>query len=188
MKLKFFVVGSCFCGYMFKEKLMGDLSNGNLEMVYQHQHDSFISMMTKAADVDLKGATSKYQWDFDHFAASVFQKDILQRIASLKPDYIVFDTYADAFCPIIETEPDVYITDNYYIHLSSIRSQLNTGRVISADSPEREKLFTKYVVLFFDAVRNILPDIKLILVRTKASEELYDVQNEKRSVFSMRIK
>lgn len=183
MKLKFFIIGSCYCGYMFKEKLLGALANGNLEMIYQHQHDSFISMMTKPVDVSLEGATSKYQWDFDHFAAAVFKKDILQKIADMKPDYLVFDTYADAMCPIIKIDADTYVTNNYYISTSSVSEALREKEILDAGNPERERMFGRYVKEFFAAVRAILPEIKLILVRTKGAEELYNPDTGERSIF-----
>ena len=124
MKLRFFVIGSCFSGYMFKEKLIGNYANGNIEMVFQHQHDVFAGIMSEPLEVDLKGVTSKHQWDFDHFAASIFKKDVIAKIKEVNPNYIVFDTYAEAACPIIKVNSTTYITNNYYISSSSLYSSL----------------------------------------------------------------
>lgn len=184
MKLKFFVIGSCYSGYMFKEKILGNLTNGNIEMVYQHQHDSFISMMTKPVDMDLKGATSQYQWDFNHFADSIFNKDIIEKIKKTRPDYILFDTYAEAFCPIIKVDEDSYITSNYYIKTSTVYEKLKGREVLDVNDVKRYELFKKCVVEFFQAVRAELPDVKLILVRSSATTELYNPLKKEHSIFS----
>ena len=184
MKLKFFVIGSCYSGYMFKEKLLGNVASGNIEMVRQHQHDSFISMMTKPLNMDIGNATSEYQWDFNYFADSIFKKDIISKIKELRPDYILFDVYPEAACPLIKMDDDTYITLNYYIRTSSLYEKLKCGTEVGVKDPARYELFKKYVVDFFEQVRAELPDIKVILVRNYAAIELYDSLNLERKIFS----
>ncbi len=183
MKLKFFVIGACYSGYMFKEKLLGNLANGNIEMVYQHQHDTFVSMMTKPLEMDLTGATSKYQWDFNHFAESIFKKDMLTKIKQMKPDYIVLDVTSEDICPIIQIDEETYITLNYYIRTSSIYEKLKNGREIPVGTEERYELFKTYAIKFFEAVRLVLPDVKFILTKTRACQELYNPLLRERSMF-----
>ena len=102
MRLKFFVIGSCFSGYMFKEKILGEYTNGCIDLVHQHQHDSFISIMTEGININLTNVKSKYQWDFDHFAEVIFNKSLLDIIEEKKPDYLVIDSYAEAVVPLIK--------------------------------------------------------------------------------------
>lgn len=183
MKLKFFVIGACYSGYMFKEKLLGNLSNGNIEMVYQHQHDTFVSMLTKPLNIEFSGASSKYQWDFNHFAGSVFKKDIIHKIKEMKPDYLVFDVVSEAICPIIKMDEETYITSNYYIQTSSVYEKLKHGREIPVGTQERYELFQKYVIQFFEIVKKELPEIKLILNRTRATQEVYNPLSHERAEF-----
>lgn len=175
MKLKFFVIGSCYSGYMFKEKLLGNLANGNLEMVGQHQHDSLISIMSEPFAMDLQNADSKYQWDFNHFADSIFSKNIIERMVEAQPDYLVLDTYAEAACPVIQMDENTYLTANYYIVSSSVYDRLKTGKVLEVDAPERRELFVRYAQAFMDKIREVLPEMKIILVRAHAGVELADV-------------
>lgn len=175
MKLKFFVIGSCYSGYMFKEKLLGNLANGNLEMVCQHQHDSLISIMSEPFAVDLENASSRYQWDFNHFADSIFRKNIIDRMVEEQPDYLILDTYAEAACPVIQMDQNTYLTANYYIASSSVYSQLKPGRILEADAPERQELFARYAQAFLKKIGEVLPEMKIILVRAHAGVELADV-------------
>ena len=184
MKLKFFVIGSCFSGYMFKEKLLGNYSNGNIEMVYQHQHDVFAGIMSKQLDMDLSGVTSKYQWDFDHFASALFEKSVIQKIMETKPDYIVIDTYAEAACPLVKINDESYITSNYYLSSSSIYEQLPKECVYGVDDSQRFELFKKYFSLFIDVIRQNLPETKIILVKARSTCELYDYERVQREIFS----
>ncbi len=184
MKLKFFVIGTCFSGYMFKEKLIGNFANGNIEMVYQHQHDAFASIMSEPVDIDISGVTSKYQWDFNHFADSVFKKDLISKIIEKKPDYIVIDTYADAGCPIIKINDSTYITSNYYISSSSLYEKLKKESIIEVDDKERMELFKKYFGKFVDTVRKECPNTKIILVKTLSTTELYDSDRLTRTIFN----
>lgn len=183
MKLKFFVIGSCHSGYMFKEKLIGNYTSGNIELVYQHQHDSVIGMMSEPLEIELRGVTSKYQWDFNHFAESIFKKDIIPKMKETRPDYLIIDTYAEGACPVIKISDSVYITGNYYINSSSVYSQLNAERILETDDPERFALFEKYFRMFINAVRAELPDLKIILVKTHSTTELYDSEGKSRTIF-----
>lgn len=184
MKRKFFVIGSCYSGYMFKEKLLGNLANGNLEMIYQHQHDSLISIMSDPFPVELQNATSRYQWDFNHFADSVFCKNIIDLMARKQPDYLVLDTYAEGACPVIQMDGNIYVTSNYYIASSSVYDRIRSGRVIEADAPERQELFIRYARAFFDSIRELLPEMKIILVRSHSGGELADVSGGTLQTFS----
>ena len=174
MKIKIFVLGSCYSGYMFKEKLLGNLACGNIEMVYQHQHDSLISVMTKPVEADLSNAKSKYQWDFDHFAESIFKKDVLDKIIQMQPDYLLFDTYAEATSPIVKVDEETYITANYYIKDSSVFESMKDKEILWPSNPKRRELFEQYAPMFFSYIRENVPGIKIILVRAKAACELYD--------------
>ncbi|MCR5846617.1 MAG: DUF6270 domain-containing protein [Lachnospiraceae bacterium] len=184
MSIKVFVLGSCYSGYMFKEKLLGKLACGSIKMVYQHQHDSLISIMTPQVKKDLAGATSKYQWDFDHFAESIFNKDVIDKITELQPDYIVFDTYAEAVCPIVRTDTDTFVTANYYIQDSSIYDELKDHEILWPSNPERKILFEKYAPAFFSLIREKLPDTRIILVRAKAACELFDKEKKELKNFT----
>lgn len=184
MKLKFFIIGSCQSGYMFKEKLIGNYANGNIEPVYQHQHDTFLSIMSNPYDIELKGVTSKYQWDFDHFAESLLKKDVITKIKETKPDYLVIDTYAEAACPIIKINDTTYITSNYYISSSSLYNQLPKERILEVNDMERFELFKKYFCTFIDTVRAECPNMKLILVKARSTSELYDSDEIGRTIFS----
>lgn len=184
MKLKFFVIGSCYSGYMFKEKLLGNLANGNLEMVCQHQHDSLISIMSEPFSVDLQNAISRYQWDFNHFADSIFRKNIIERMVEEQPDYLILDTYAEAACPVIQMDRNIYLTANYYIASSSVYTQLKTGKVLEVDAPERQELFARYAQAFLDKIREALPEMKIILVRAHAGVELADISEGTLQPFS----
>lgn len=184
MKLKFFVIGSCYSGYMFKEKLLGNLANGNLEMVYQHQHDSLISIMSEPVSVDLENAVSGYQWDFNHFAESIFRKNIIDLMCEKQPDYLILDTYAEAACPVIQMDENTYVTNNYYIASSSVYDRIRNGKVLDVDNPKRKELFAQYAKLFFSQIREVLPEMKIILVRAHAGAELADASEGALQCFS----
>lgn len=174
MKIKFFLIGSCYSGYMFKDKLLGTIANGSIQLVYQHQHDSLISVMSKPYHISLKGARSSFQWDFDHFAEAIFEKNVLDKLRCYQPDYLIFDTYAEAMCPLIQVNEDTYITDNYYINNSSVRKEFREYPILKPDMDERWGLFKKYSVRFFQQLKEILPDIRIILVRSRGAEEIYE--------------
>lgn len=180
MKIKIFLIGSCYSGYMFKDKLLGTLANGNIQLVYQHQHDSLISVMSKPYHVDLKNAKSDFQWDFNHFAESVFEKTIFDKLEEYQPDYLLFDTYAEAVCPLIQIDKDTFITNNYYISNSSVQKELEKFPLIQPDSNERWNLFRKYSAEFFDRLYSLLPDIRIILVRSRGAEEILEADGVRR--------
>lgn len=184
MKLKFFVIGSCFSGYMFKEKLIGNYANGNIELIYQHQHDVFAGIMSDSLDISLENVTSKYQWDFNHFAPSIFKKDIMGKIKESNPDYIIIDTYAEAACPIIKINSSTYITSNYYISSSSLYDRLPKESVLEVNDEERYELFKTYFSKFIDTVRTECPNTKIILVKTHSTTELYDSYGLERTMFT----
>ncbi len=183
MKLKFFVIGSCYSALMFKEKLVGRYASGNFEMVYHHQHDVFASIMSERLDVELSGVTSKYQWDFNHFASSIFEKNVIAKIKEIKPDYIVLDTYAEAACPVIKINEKTYVTNNYYISASSLYDRLEKERVFEVEDQERYELFKTYFSKFYSTIHNECPDIKFILVRTHSAEEVSDYYGIERKRF-----
>ncbi len=163
---------------MFKEKLLGNTANGNIQMVYQHQHDSLISIMTKPYDYNLEGVKSKYQWDFNHFAKSIFSKDVLNKIGETEPDYLVFDTYAEAVCPVVKINDESYVTVNYYIQDSTAFEDFSKYELIWPSNSERKKLFEQYAPSFFGMIREKFPKMKIILVRARASCELYDINSK----------
>lgn len=180
MKIKIFLIGSCYSGYMFKEKLLGTLANGNIELVYQHQHDSLISIMTNPLEVELKNVKSKYQWDFNHFAESIFKKDIFEKMKELQPDYLVFDTWAEAKCPLIKIDEQTYITNNYYVSTSSIVEQFSNSDILLPDTSERWELFERYAIAFFEKLHKELPKTKVILVRSRGAEEILEKSGARR--------
>ena len=180
MKIKIFLIGSCYSGYMFKDKLLGTLANGNIELVYQHQHDSLISIMTNPLEVELKNAKSKYQWDFNHFAESIFKKDIFEKMKKLQPDYLVFDTWAEAKCPLIKINDQTYITNNYYISTSSIVEQFSDSDVLLPSDSERWNLFKRYAIAFFEKLHRELPETKVILVCSRGAEEILEGRRTRR--------
>ncbi len=183
MKLKFFVIGTCFSGFLFKEKLLGNYANGNIQMVYQHQHDLFASIMSAPIDVDVSTATSAFQWDFNHFAKSIFKKDIVQRIKDAQPDYIVVDLWPEAGCPMVQINDSTYIPSNYYIKDSSVYDKLPKMRIIEREDKERFELFKKYFKQFIDTIKIESPNSKFILVKTRSTTELYDSDELGRSIF-----
>lgn len=168
---------------MFKEKLLGNYSCGNIEMVYQHQHDAFAGIMSQPLKMDISGATSKYQWDFDHFAKPLLEKIVVQKIIETKPDYIVIDTYSDAGCPLIKINDDVYITSNYYLNSSSIYEKIPKMCVYGVDDIQRFELFKKYFNMFVEMLKQNCPNTKIILVKTRSSCELYDYDRINRKIF-----
>ncbi len=163
---------------MFKEKLLGNIASGNIQMVYQHQHDSLISIMTKPYEYNLEDVRSKYQWDFNHFAESIFSKDIMNKIEETAPDYLVFDTYAEAICPILRINNESYVTANYYIQESTAFEELSKNEILWPSNAERKKLFERYASIFFDTLKEKFPEMKIILVRARASCELYDANQK----------
>lgn len=187
-KMKFFVIGSCYSGYMFKEKLLGSYANGNIKMVYQHQHDSYIGIMSEPVAADLSKVKSMYQWDFDHFADTIFKKNIILKIYETQPDYLVIDSYAEAVCPLLKINDKTYITDNYYINSSDVSNQLNITDTLPVDDERRFELFKTYFQLFIDAVKERCPKTKFILVKAHASYELYDYKSKETSVFNYKEK
>ena len=186
--MKFFVIGSCYSGYMFKDKLLGSFANGNIEMVYQHQHDSYIGIMSEPVSADLKGVTSKYQWDFDHFAESVFRKDILEKIKQTSPDYIMLDSYAEVVCPVAKISENQYVSNNYYISSSSLSDLIKKAEIIDVFDERRFALFEKYFSLFIEKVRGICPDVKFILVKAHAAYELFNCNTKESSLFAYNAK
>jgi len=172
MQLKVFLIGSCYSGYMFKEKIIGRQASENIKLVFQHQHDSLISIMTDPYMIDLTAARSKYQWDFNHFAESVFKKNIFDKLSEYRPDYLLLDLYAEAICPLIMISEQCYLTKNYYIETSTVYDQLSNYRIIDPFDDERKKLFDIYAVEFLKKIKEIVPDIKIVLLRAKAAESL----------------
>ena len=175
-KIKCFLIGSCYSGYMFKDKLLGNIANGNIELLYQHQHDSLISIMTNAIHIDLQDVTSSYQWDFNHFAEAIFKKNIFEKLKECQPDYLIFDTWAEVECPLIEINKDTYITSNYYIETASIYEKFRKFNRILPSTKERWELFEKYSYLFFSKLKQLLPHTKIILVQSQGAEEIYEDQ------------
>ena len=159
---------------MFKDKLLGNIANGNIELVYQHQHDSLVSIMTNAINVELSNVTSTYQWDFNHFAEAVFKKNIFEKLKYYQPDYLIFDTWAEVECALIEINRETYITSNYYIESSSIYEEFEEFSKISPNTKEKWKLFEKYSIQFFDKLKQILPNTKILLVQSQGAEEIYE--------------
>lgn len=184
--MKIFCIGSCFSDHMFRNKIMGNYSYGNIELVYHHHHDSFISLMSDPVDVDPEGAKSVYQRDFNCFAASILKKDIIKKISEMQPDYLLLDDFGERACPVLKINDTTYLTDNYYIHNSTIMEQIKIQETLPIISEKRFDLFKKYFALFLDALEAVCPDIKIIYVLMPPTLEYVNADYTKSSLFPNR--
>lgn len=108
------------------------------------------------------------------YAFETLDKTFFENLAKAKPDYLVMDQYVESAIELIETMDGNFFPNAFYIEHSTFLKNIEKKHVYDIFNPARYDLYSKAVVEFVKKLKTIIPEEKIIVVRTHATTKKFE--------------
>lgn len=168
--IKLAVIGSCHSRLSFASgRYYNRTYKEKYEIVETIFHSSVASIMSapvKCDDVIVDAVESD---TIRERMFSEFKKDQLEKVKNSSPDFIIIDIYADIFFNLLKVSENQYITENYQFKKNNMeRAIIEDYTLVSNENvSELEKIFLNYLDGYIDALRDIIPEERIILQKVR---------------------
>lgn len=176
---KVLVIGSCFSRSIFcSSPYFNPSYKKYFEVVYTSFHNSFISMMSQPIDEDYTLYEDLMIQEIKPYVAMEFQKNIIEIITQLQPDFIIIDHYIEATAPIIQFNQQVLFTYNKYFAESIFKSNFSECEIIYPGNPKHQELLGEAFRHFAAQLKKYHPSIPLITLGGRLSRHKINLKTQ----------
>lgn len=165
------VLGSCVSRDNFNSQF-----NENYKLFFkivadQHQ-TSFISITSKPVPFEEDESTLNMDKNNKALLVSECDKSYLEILKQQRPDYLFIDNYSDVYNGVMEVADGVFITDSPKFQKHKLFTKGLKRLRMDTNPDEYFSLWRRRIKIFFDFMKENLPDCKIVLIKARFSDEL----------------
>ena len=175
------IIGTCFSRSVFRsEAYFNPDYKKYFNVAYTAFHNSLISLMSEPIkDFAYDSIEDLHTEEVRRYIDVEFDKELLKRIRTSRPEIIIVDNYMEATAPIIKIDKDKYLTYNKYFQESIFKYNFSSCDILWPGSIKHKILLKDSFRKFRLQLQSIGLGKKVILLASRLCKRKIDIKNKK---------